>query len=118
MNELYLIAHKVRGEPAFDIAQRLLIGDEKGWIIPTSGHRAYPYWADKLSVFCHGIEDIVPPCPEVWRDHYACNDLDLNNPNIDEYGDVIPLEDQAEGRGLFERLGFQHAPAPTVRRRI
>ena len=42
-SELYLIAHRVRGEPAFDIAQRSQIGDEEGWIIPTSGHRAYPY---------------------------------------------------------------------------
>lgn len=39
----YLILHKVRGEPAFDIAEPLQIGDEEGWIIPTSGHRAYPY---------------------------------------------------------------------------
>jgi len=43
MNELYLILHKVRGEPAFDIAQKIEIGEEEGWIIPTSGHRAYPY---------------------------------------------------------------------------
>jgi len=42
MSELYLILHKVRGEPAFDIAQKIMIGDEEGWIIPTSGHRAYP----------------------------------------------------------------------------
>ena len=42
-NELYLILHKVRGEPAFDIASRLDIGSAGGWIVPTSGHRAYPY---------------------------------------------------------------------------
>ena len=42
--QLYLIAHKVRGELAFDIAHQLTIGDEEGWIIPTSGHRAHPYW--------------------------------------------------------------------------
>ena len=42
MSDLYLILHKVRGEPAFDIATRLQIADEEGWIIPTSGHRAYP----------------------------------------------------------------------------
>ena len=43
MSALYLILHKVRGEPAFDIATRLTIGDEEGWLIPTSGHRAYPH---------------------------------------------------------------------------
>lgn len=40
--QLYLIAHKVRGELAFDIAIQLEIGDGVGWLIPTSGHRAYP----------------------------------------------------------------------------
>lgn len=67
MSELFLIAHKVRGEPAFDIAERMECPicagegsslnscdlevtchecDSLGywWIIPTSGHRAYPYW--------------------------------------------------------------------------
>jgi len=42
MSDLYLILHKVRGEPAFDIGQHLDIGAEQHWIIPTSGHRAYP----------------------------------------------------------------------------
>lgn len=46
--EPYLIAHKVRGEPAFDIAIKLQIGNEEGWIIPTSGHRAYPIASWKL----------------------------------------------------------------------
>jgi hypothetical protein len=48
MSEPFLILHKVRGAPAFDIAER---NDDMGtpsdpgpwWIIPTSGHRAYPY---------------------------------------------------------------------------
>ena len=39
-----LVLLKVRGQPAFDIAERLEMedGDEEWWIIPTSGHRAYP----------------------------------------------------------------------------
>ena len=41
--ELYLIVHKVRGSPALDVAQRILLsGGEELWLIPTSGHRAYP----------------------------------------------------------------------------
>jgi hypothetical protein len=71
MTDPYLIAHKVRGEAAFDIAIRQVCvecqsytsvtdqwyepkhGPEEcsecdglgyWWIIPTSGHRAYPYW--------------------------------------------------------------------------
>ncbi len=56
MNNLFLIAHKVRGEPAFDIAERMVCpecdsagcpecGDGFWWIISTSGHRAHPWVA-------------------------------------------------------------------------
>jgi hypothetical protein len=80
----YLILHKVRGEPAFDVAERIQIGDEEGWIIPTSGHRAYPYWhlpledlafdfdAAEMSFDGHKWKDVtdVPPLPAEWPDHY------------------------------------------------
>jgi uncharacterized protein involved in type VI secretion and phage assembly len=66
MTQLYLIAHKVRGEPAFDVAIKLQIGSEEGWIIPTSGHRAYPYWHDELV-----MEDAeTGAMPPELRDHY------------------------------------------------
>jgi len=40
---LYLIKHRVRDKVAFDVAQRLaLSGGRELWLIPTSGHRAYP----------------------------------------------------------------------------
>jgi hypothetical protein len=40
---LYLISHRVRGELAYDVALRVLLsGGEERWLIPTSGHRAYP----------------------------------------------------------------------------
>ena len=76
MNEPFLIAHVVRGEPAFDIAIRC---DDMGtesdpgpwWIVPTSGHRAYPYWEDLLEPDWLGrASDMPPDLP----DHYACND--------------------------------------------
>lgn len=76
---LFLILHKVRGAPAFDIAHQLEIGDEIGWIIPTSGHRAYPLtmWdIDEVGVcepghgLCHVLHDDYPG----WNalpDHYT-----------------------------------------------
>lgn len=104
-----MIAHVVRGEPAFDVATRFRCPvcepirqgldhsspncDECDngywWIIPTSGHRAYPYWGAKLE----NIDDTFdlrldrtadelqfpfalggpPSCPKEWPDHYACN---------------------------------------------
>lgn len=70
MDELYLVAHKVRGEPAFDVATRIQCSECEGnsnkgrepyicfacddlgywWIIPTSGHRAYVYWSIPLKI--------------------------------------------------------------------
>lgn len=72
MSEPFLIAHLVRGEPAFDIAIRLDQIDEDGdevWIIPTSGHRAHPYWSDPLQWYVDEMCDVPPP-PEGWPDHY------------------------------------------------
>lgn len=79
---LYLIAHKVRGEPAFDVAIQADMGTESDpgpwWIIPTSGHRAYPYWhiaVDKLlctssrSPRPYPID--LPDIPANLPDHYA-----------------------------------------------
>jgi hypothetical protein len=74
MDALYLIVHKVRGQPALDIAQRFaLSGGEEIWLIPTSGHRAYPFAHqalgdsfDYMTVFANGADwDAIPDhCPE------------------------------------------------------
>jgi hypothetical protein len=78
---LYLILHKVRGEPAFDVALELSPGV---WIIPTSGHRAYPYrgWRlddlfDGSDINAAGFHDCpatLDTLPPDWPDHYAAND--------------------------------------------
>lgn len=89
MSELWLIAHKCRGEPAFDVATRIecpecggegearraapsggcVECDGKGYwyIIPTSGHRAYPYWEDVIEPDWIGR---APDIPESLPDHY------------------------------------------------
>jgi hypothetical protein len=76
---IYLIAHKVRGEPAFDIGIRSECPECRSagchectdgywWIIPTSGHRAYPYWHYPLGdLFAY--KNVGDP-PEGLRDHY------------------------------------------------
>jgi len=104
-NEPYLIAHLVRGSPAFDIAEQLQIGDELGWIIPTSGHRAYPYWTEKLySVNMGGdsdLEEVLQEFPADLPDHYS-------------------LSAAPKGQGLVKNLadllGFTPKPA-TIHRR-
>lgn len=127
-SELYLIAHKVRGEPAFDIATRFkcpicepirqgLDPDERGsvhcaecdegqhwWVIPTSGHRAYPYWFVSLGS-CISIHEMkgwrVEDMPADLPDHYQTH--------------------AKPGTGitdLFSKLGFQRATTPQVTRRI
>lgn len=115
MTEPYLIAHLVRGSPTFDIAEQIEIGDELGWIIPTSGHRAYPYWFCLLAqfgccevsdetivrVFSDPYEIELAPAPPDWPDHYS-------------------LSAAPKGTGLIsnlaERLGFVPKP-PTISRR-
>jgi hypothetical protein len=66
----HLILHKVRGQPAFDVAEEIDIGDEKGWIIPTSGHRAYPVTAHRLDAIIEHCNIAVDNIPDNWPDHY------------------------------------------------
>ncbi len=102
MNEPYLIAHVVRGEPAFDIAERLRCpvcepimqgldygtasntckeceGEGFWWIIQTSGHRARPYWTGELRLLIDWklwevtSHEPVPDMPLDWPDHYPIN---------------------------------------------
>jgi hypothetical protein len=94
MSNLFLIAHKVRGEPAFDIAAQMECpecggGDpdeEQGcaecdhhgywWIIPTSGHRAYPAATWNLKYlyddpdFQISVVDAPLPVMDSLPDHY------------------------------------------------
>ena len=97
---LYLIAHKVRGEAAFDVAEQMECPhcnpayservhgcfdcEDLGywWIIPTSGHRAWPYWHLTLDALMHDTAesfplilpertlDVVPVMPLGWPDHF------------------------------------------------
>ncbi len=84
MTELYLIAHKVRGEAAFDIAHQCTCSvcnafgchecNDCGywWIIPTSGHRAYPYFHVELNELCVTDELLHITMPQGLPDHYQC----------------------------------------------
>ena len=126
MTDLYLIAHRVRGEPAFDIATRMECPectaqgcnecDSLGywWIIPTSGHRAYPWWSgsfedigiDRLADWNWGAgrtDDntyrfIIPgaPSPDV-PDHYP-----------------HALTPDAPKRNLIDLLNLRPKSAPTT----
>lgn len=101
MSELFLIAHKVSGQPAFDVAIHMdcplcveVHGHDSGyerecdecdklgywWIIPTSGHRAYPWWHLPLKfeegrlVMDHNPTKLtwtIFDMPEGLPDHYA-----------------------------------------------
>lgn len=95
MSDLYLIAHKVRGQPAFDCAERMECPECQGlgpeyktiapctecdslgywWIVGTSGHRAYPWWDQPIDrlidwhmVKINGHE--LTPMPDDLPDHY------------------------------------------------
>jgi len=68
MTDLHLVLHKVRGEATFDVAQPVKIGNEDGWIVPTSGHRCYPWMIWPLSQL--GIKPFDRALPPDWPDHY------------------------------------------------
>lgn len=91
---LYLIAHKVRGEPAFDVAEQMKVGSETWWVVPTSGHRAYPYWYAAFSQIDWEMFRIngnaVPPMPEGLPDHYA---VAIKAPKAKATLDFIDLEE-------------------------
>jgi hypothetical protein len=84
----HIILHKVRGEPAYDVASKIRCPvcepmrqglddgsygncdsceDGSWWIIPTSGHRAYPYKTWRLDELGFGNPSIIP---DELPDHY------------------------------------------------
>jgi hypothetical protein len=87
----YLILHKVRGEPAFDIADKLQIGDEEGWIIPTSGHRAYPYWYGTLSEFHEHLLADKSLIPSDLPDHYEIDKGSKPSPSFNIMTIISPM---------------------------
>lgn len=84
--ESFLIAHKVRGQPAFDVAIKMTIGEEQWWVLPTTGHRAYPFGYLPLSCLFHkdeeypdgGVAPVLTPsmttAPSDLRDFYSAHD--------------------------------------------
>lgn len=104
MSELYLIAHKVRGQPAFDIAHQIEVEDEVWWIIPTSGHRAYPYWHKELCKIMVAPEIVLNALPPDLEDHYTVR--------------ADPSAPRPTGSSLLAALGLGAPKRPTVARRI
>lgn len=142
MSEPYLILHRVRGQPAFDIAERMC-SDEPPcqpncsgwngetcnlvdvWIIPTSGHRAYPlnWWA------VEDLRDEDGSCMifkltsnykgfDSWPDHYSANDRLHVNYNTEPKTVMIPTlyEPDPSALSLAQRLGLVPKIPPITRR--
>lgn len=127
MTESFLIAHKVRGEPAFDIAHQMpcphcqayentqgqiveahdrspqatcVECDQLGywWIVSTSGHRAYPYTS--ASMLCHQDESI--------SFKLAPGEFNAMPPDLPDH---YPTR-AAPTLSLAEALGFTNKPKP------
>ena len=79
----YLILHKVDGRPAFDVAQRLET-EEEIWIIPTSGHRAYPWWKTPLGQIVQNDIMQMTELPTDWPEHYQNAKHAKVEQNLDE----------------------------------
>lgn len=121
-SEPYLICHLVRGQPAFDIAIHMCEGeapcqsncglypnckDEELWIIPTSGHRAYPYWWSEVSLLS-------------LRDGEPGNELNITDfpapPGTPDHYTTTAARGTGTIRNLAERLGLVQKPT-LIRRR-
>lgn len=129
-SDLFLIAHKVRGEPAFDVAHKMTCPhcdkgkvSEEGtfededchecdslgywWIIPTSGHRAYPFFhigLDEIEFEGNGnysLSSELASMPDGLPDHYTTR--------------AAPTLDLASALGIMRKL---HAPTPPIKRRL
>lgn len=140
MSDPFLILHKVRGEPAFDIAIKMPcpscqpgveIADESMsgcdlcdglnvlWIIPTSGHRAHPYWyiavndlypkelAQMDSDIDYGLtEDTIGEAftagrmamPSPWPDHYPSRSGDAPKINLSSIVAALAPQEPVERR--------------------
>lgn len=140
VDEPYLIAHKVRGEAAFDVAIKQPCpecdtyieadghieyssqsgcpecdGEGHWWICSTSGHRAYPYWdiaVAELYLDTNVSRNIIDPI----------NLLDKLPPMPEGLPDhyrvnASPRAKVAEvGRSLLAQLGLARKPQPIKRR--
>ena len=136
MTDLYLIAHKVRNEPAFDVATRMECPHCRGateietgqisaveciecdslgywWIIPTSGHRAYPFFHCDLPA-------LLEHDPTVgWEIRYGNLFPDAEYVRIGELP-LIPdhyphaLAPDTPKRNLIDLLNLRPKSAPTA----
>lgn len=116
MNDLYLIAHKVRGEPAFDIAihcDDMGTEDDPGpwWIIPTSGHRAYPFWHSNLFSLIN--EGTGCDAREGWLGYIMTN----MPPDHPDHYQLTAAPRKAPG-DLLKKLGLGQPDLTNFKRRI
>lgn len=119
LDNLYLIAHKVRGEVGFDIAMRcedMGTPSDPGpwWISQTWGWRAYPidYWPLNQLLYKDGTGDVF---------HLLTPDMPPDATDIFEQSDdarKMSGADLAEGQSLLLQLGLVKPKDPINRRGI
>lgn len=110
---LYLIAHRVRGLPAFDIAVR----DGEDWVMPTTGCKVYPHWFSPLAEeLGTNAMDRAAIIPDDWQDYQKHNLVDWP----DDYGEFLDYKRTRTGQGsaLLSALGFQAKLQEPLKRRF
>lgn len=104
IDELFLIAHKVRGLPAFDIAIQMEMEDGVWWILPSVGHRAYPYWWCELAKLGYtfqsdgSVPNLVPSMPSDLQDFFEVTTKPIRE---------TAKADRNAGQSLLAKLGLK-----------
>lgn len=115
--ELFLIAHKLRGAPTFDIAIQMVMDDEVWWILPSTGHRAYPYWHCEL----YNCTAIVRPNSTRRICVEALDDMPSDLPDFYPRNEpILDTKTQAAvGQSLLQSLGLSKPTThPSVQGKI
>jgi hypothetical protein len=108
----YLILHKVRGEAAYDIGEKLEGENlqEDIWIIPTSGHRAYPFMT-------WNIDDLIDASDiDMNGNHPHPASMDHHMPA--DWPDHYPMDVGAVPKSDFNVMSVLSGLMPKLKRRF
>jgi hypothetical protein len=108
MEDLYLILHKVRGNAAFDVAEKVSSDGKEWFVLSTVGARAYPIraWLLKTLILDNDLPNLDLAS---LQDFYEVPPADWSKLRA---ADLAAIDERAEEKR--ERLNFLSSLAPAA----